>query len=156
MKKVLFLLLGLILLLLVAKFGLDYVSNKNDFFPILKKQSVVIKGTTFSVEVAKTSKEQEIGLSERKSLSSDKGMLFVFEKPGIYSFWMKNMKFPIDILFINKNKIVTIFENAKPPISQSENLQIYSPTQEASHVLEINAGLSKKHNIQIGDDVKIQ
>ncbi len=156
MKKVLFLLLGLILLLLATKFALDYVSSKNVFFPVLKKQSIIIKGVTFTVEIAKTPKEQEVGLSEKTSLPNDKGMLFVFEKPGFYSFWMKNMKLPIDILFINNNKIVTIFENAQPPTSSLENLQIYSPSQEADKTLEINAGTSKKYGIQVGDEIKIQ
>jgi uncharacterized membrane protein (UPF0127 family) len=79
-------------------------------------------------------------------------MLFVFEQPDYYSFWMKDMKFPIDIIFINKNKIVDIFQDVPVP-KNNNNLPTYTTGEKADKVLEINAGLSNTYKIKIGDNV---
>lgn len=109
---------------------------------------VLIKNQTFRVAIVKTDKDKQIGLSKYKSLAMDHGMLFIFDKAALYPFWMKNMRFPIDIIFIRDNKIVTIYQNL--PIN---NLTIYSPTASSNRVLEINAGLSKKYGFSTGDTV---
>ncbi len=110
---------------------------------------------TFYVEVAKTSKEQEIGLAKYTSLPKNKAMYFPFEKPDYYSFWMKNMSFPIDILFIREGKIVTIFSSVPVPGKTQTNLPTYQPSTPADSVLEINAGLSKKYGLRTGNYVQI-
>ena len=97
-----------------------------------------------------------MGLSERSSLAQDQGMLFVFENPGYHNFWMKNMKFPIDIIFIKDDKIVNIVENATPPISENTNPPILKPDGPINKVLEINAGLSGKYNIKKGAKIEIK
>src|SRR4030067_3857506 len=112
-----------------------------------KKPIAIIKNQKIELLVVRSQKEKEIGLSSHKNLPNNQGMLFPFDKPGYYSFWMKNMKFPIDIIYINDNKIVTIYENAKVPIVSQGNPPIYNPTSPADTVLEINAGLSKKYNL---------
>ena len=66
---------------------------------------VSIDNRTFSVEVATSSAQQQQGLSGRNSLATDKGMLFIFKTPNKYAFWMKDMKFPLDMVFIKDNKI---------------------------------------------------
>jgi uncharacterized protein len=83
-------------------------------------------------------------------------MLFVFDKADYYSFWMKNMKFPIDIIFIRGDKIVSISKNAVAPKSADASLPIYKPEAPVDKVLEINSGLSDKHNIKKGDKVEIK
>lgn len=154
MKNIIILLVGLIIILIAVKFGIDYV--KNGTLPLLSKTATItINKTTFSAEVANTSKKKEIGLSERKSLEQNKGMFFPFEKEGYYPFWMKNMKFPIDILYLKKNKITQIIEEAKPSINNEAPI-IYTPQEPIDAVFEINAGLSKKYNIKIGDEVTIK
>ena len=110
---------------------------------------------TFNIQVAKTPEEKEIGLSSKKSLDKNAGMLFPFEKPGYYAFWMKNMKFPIDIIYIRNGRIVKIHENVKPPTNANENPPIYNSSKPADTVLEINAGLSEKYNFKEKDLVKI-
>lgn len=119
-----------------------------------KTPKVVINGQTFSVTVAKTDKEKQIGLSSRKSLAKNSGMLFVFDEPDYYSFWMKNMNFPIDIIYINGDKVDTIINNAMP-VAQGA-LPIYQPSEKSDKVLEINAGLSNSYNIKSGTTVKIE
>lgn len=125
------------------------------FLKNLKTETATINNHTFKLYVARTTKEKEVGLSEKTSLPEDFGMLFVFEKPGFYSFWMKNMKFGIDIIYINKGEVVTIYKNLVPEKSNKEAL-LYNPEEPADMVLEINAGLSQKYNLKKGDRVKIE
>jgi uncharacterized membrane protein (UPF0127 family) len=68
---------------------------------------------------------------------------------------MKNMKFPIDIIYIDNNTIITIVNSAPIPKNPSDNLTIYTPSKLSDKVLEINAGLSKKYNFKNGDKIKI-
>ena len=119
-----------------------------------KAPKVVINNHTFSVTVAKTDKEKQIGLSETKKLDKNQGMLFVFDQPDYYSFWMKNMKFPIDIIYINGDKVTTVINSAEP-VSNGQ-LPIYQPKEKSDKVIEINAGLSKTYNIKNGSQVTIQ
>lgn len=123
-----------------------------------QKPTITIRNHTFVVELTDTQSEQERGLSYRSSLDEGSGMLFVFEKPQILTFWMKGMEFPLDIIFIRDNKIITIYKNVpKPaPNTQLGNLPRYSPKEPANYVLEINAGLSEKYDFQEGDSVEIK
>ena len=136
--------------------------------PESTKSAVKQKGTTdvtigdlrISAEVADTGDKRKKGLSGRDELAIAAGILFVFDKSGSYAFWMKDMKFPIDIIWIDEsspaggNKIVDIAENAVPePDKKDEELKRYQPMAQAKYVLEINAGLVRLHNLQIGDTV---
>lgn len=154
MKSIIFAFIALVILVVGATLGVNYIKN-GSFFSFGKTAKVSINNTTFTAEIADTAKKQEIGLSEKTSLDSDKAMLFPFGKPYYYRFWMKNMKFPLDIIYIQNNKIVEIFEEVKPP-TNNENPEILVPKETADTVLEINAGLSKQNNIKTGDEVKIQ
>lgn len=121
-----------------------------------KQGRVTIQTHVFNVAIAKTEQEKEIGLSGKTSLKENSGMIFPFEKEGYYSFWMKDMKFPIDMLFINKSrKIVTILKDVQPPKSKTDSLPSFTSTEPADTVLEIQAGISDKFNFKIGDDVII-
>ena len=159
MKKVL--LVFALLLIVIGAILLAQKYLKINIFSLPGKNStaaittVTINNYTFKVKVAKSQKEQEIGLSETDQLPQDQGMIFIFDKPDYYSFWMKNMKFPIDIIYINNDKIVTVKSNAQPLVKQ-ENPIIYKPTDPTDKVLEINAGLSKKYNFEKDDKVIIQ
>lgn len=99
-----------------------------------------------------TATGRQNGLSHRRPLSSDEGMLFVFEKEGFYGFWMKDMLFSIDIIWIDANlKIVHIENNVSPQTYP----KVFRPTSKSLYVLEILAGQSEISNIKIGDSVKI-
>ena|SRR5258708_2106474 len=118
---------------------------------------VTIDNQTFSIEVATTSAEQQKGLSGRNSLPQNQGMLFIFNTPDRYAFWMKGMKFPLDIIFIKDNKIVSISHNVPAPKDANEsNLPIFTPASPANRALEINAGLASKYDFQKGDAVIIK
>ena len=117
--------------------------------------TITIGDHTFAVELATTSLQQEKGLSYHSSLPQNAGMLFVFEEPAIRTFWMKDMKFPIDIIFIRNNRIINIHENIWPPSPNTpvSDLSRYSSSEPANYVLEINAGLSQKYGFRNGDSV---
>ncbi|MBI4096721.1 MAG: DUF192 domain-containing protein [Candidatus Levybacteria bacterium] len=138
-------------LLLILTFGMVFAQNK-----LKTKPTAAINNRIFELDIADSQKEREVGLSETESLSENQGMIFIFDKPGYYSFWMKNMKFPIDIIYINKDTIVTIKNNVKPPKDNKESPIIYAPTALADRVLEIQAGLSEKYNFKNGDKVQYE
>lgn len=150
--------IALFALLLIIVGGIVFFQGdlrKN--MPFFSKQpTATINNRAFTLLISKSPKEKEIGLSEKTSLPQNSGMLFIFDNVDYHSFWMKNMKIPVDIIFINKDKIVTIIENAQPPKSPEDNLQIFRPDEKADKVLEINAGLSKKYGFKKGDHLKIE
>lgn len=118
---------------------------------------VVFAKASVMAEVADTPDARMKGLSGRLSLPEFGGMLFVFEKPGFAGIWMKDMKFPIDILWIRNGKVVDMKENVPPPqLGISSDLPIYYPTVPADFILEVNGGFSNSHSIQIGDRVSIE
>ena len=120
-----------------------------------KRPTVTINKYTFNLYVAKTPKDREIGLSKYNNIPQNFGMIFLFDKPDFYSFWIKDMKFPIDIIFIRNGRIVTIHKNVKPPTNSNENPPIYRSSEPADIVLEINAGLSEKYNFKEGDVMRL-
>ncbi len=147
MKKIL-LIIGIILVLaIITVIGKNIASNM--LTPI-----ATINSQSFHLYVAKTPKEKEIGLSKYKTLPQNYAMLFPFDQEGFHSFWMKDMKFALDIIFIKGDTIVTIHRNALNPNGEnSTSLPIYMSTTPSDLVLEINAGLSEKYDFQEGDTV---
>jgi len=120
-----------------------------------KKQGrVCFKDNCFNVELALTPQDKNQGLMFRESLELDKGMLFIYEKSGKYSFWMKNVLFPLDIIWIDENKeVVFISENVLP--CKLDPCSSVKPDREAKYVLEINGGLSEKIGLAVGDRLEI-
>jgi hypothetical protein len=155
MKKIILVIIVLLIIVGGIRFAQGYLNEEK--VSILKKTpTIAIADRNFKVIVADSQKEQEIGLSETKSLAEDQGMIFLFKKPDYYSFWMKKMKFPIDIIFINNDTIVSIENNAQAPKDDNENLIVYTPAGPSDKVLEIQAGLAKKYNFKNGDKIKIE
>jgi uncharacterized protein len=121
--------------------------------------SIINEKTTFSInntpiyaEIANTQEKRVIGLSGRGSISENDGMLFVFDEPGIHSFWMKDMNFPIDIIWIDKNSVIQEISTNIEPESFPETFSSQLPVK---YVLEVNAGFSKLHNIEVGNSVEL-
>jgi uncharacterized membrane protein (UPF0127 family) len=104
--------------------------------------TVTIGAQTFGVEVAETFADRRQGLMDREFMPVDQGMLFVFEKPGIYPFWMKNTLIPLDIIWIGTDKRVIDFTTMQP--CREKPCPSYKPKGEAQWVLEVNAGEFKE------------
>ena len=114
---------------------------------------VNINGNMFTVDLAITNKEKEKGLGYRDNLKADHGMLFVYQNKDRYGFWMKGMRFPIDIIWISDNTIVDISKNV--PVATTGALPTYTPKEPVNKVFEVNAGTTDRLGIQIGDTIKI-
>ena len=115
------------------------------------KSEVILGGKVFFVDVVDTNYLLSKGLSGRMSLDEDRGMLFVFQKPDKYNFWMKDMLFPIDIIWFDQNfKIIYVEKSVSPQTYP----KIFTPGFNSLYVLEISAGQVQKLGIQIGDEAK--
>lgn len=111
---------------------------------------VKIAGEKISVDLAITEQAQLQGLSFRENLEPNTGMLFIFEKSTPHYFWMQDMNFPIDIIWISgSRKVVFIKENAKP----EDYPETYGGDQNSKYVLEVPAGFSAEYDLQAGDQV---
>jgi uncharacterized membrane protein (UPF0127 family) len=110
--------------------------------------TITIGSTTLKVEIADTSEERIQGLSGRDQLPEDTGLLFVFETPGMWGFWMKDMKFSIDMIWLDAEfKAVGLKENVSPGTYPE---QTFTPNKPALYVLETNAGFAKSQGIKLG------
>ena len=110
-------------------------------------------GEEIFVEVADTLKKRSLGLGKRTFLKKGWGMLFVFEKRKPYRFWMKDMQFPLDIIWLDNHRIVHIIHNAKPANSRGEPEVMTSPVP-VNFVLEIAAGRAAKLRLKTGQRIK--
>ncbi|MDQ5900529.1 MAG: uncharacterized protein QG600_107 [Patescibacteria group bacterium] len=123
---------------------------------VLKDSAEVKFGDdTFALEIADSDKERQIGLSEKKSLGEKKGMIFLFPESTIPAFWMKGMDFPIDIIFVNGNKVVSIFKDVPAPKNETDPLPNYQPSSPIDRVIEVPAGTVDKYDIKEGDEITI-
>ncbi|MBO7333084.1 MAG: DUF192 domain-containing protein [Alphaproteobacteria bacterium] len=103
----------------------------------------------FNFAVAKTEKQRELGLSGRKVLPRDSGMIFLSEKERVWYMWMKNTYVPLDMVFLDKEgKITKIHANAEP-----ESLTVISSDMPVKGVLEVSGGLASYLGIKVGDKV---
>jgi hypothetical protein len=137
--------------------------------PALRGTHVTIGSAVFSAEVASTTVEQARGLSGRAGLGQDEGMLFLFSSPGVKNFWMKDMNFPIDMIWIGggspsqisqgktwEGKVLGFVENAEPqPDMPLWSLNIYTSPDGVDTVLEVNAWMVTRDGIKVGDSVTI-
>jgi uncharacterized membrane protein (UPF0127 family) len=115
---------------------------------------VMINGHVIKVEIANTPETRMKGLSGREKLGKDEGMLFVMDEKRYHTFWMADMKFPIDIIWISDNKVIDLTKNASIPVT-GEDIPVFKPAVEVDKVLEVNAGYIDANNIQLGDEVGI-
>jgi uncharacterized protein len=129
------------------------VKENTEFHAILPLSVIKIAETEITVEVAKTRDDIVRGLSGRTSLSRGRGMLFVHDKPGLYAYWMKEMKISIDILWISSDgQIIDIAENVVP----ESYPQTFAPSRPARYVLEVPAGFSREAGLLRGVSVDMR
>jgi uncharacterized membrane protein (UPF0127 family) len=122
----------------------------------LQKATMVVDGHPLSVEVALTEEEQQRGLSFRDHLGENEGMLFRFTEVQPLTFWMRGMKFPLDIIFLRDNAVVDVANDVQPPAVTNGVPAVVSSIGPADSVLEINAGTAKKLGLIPGQSITIQ
>lgn len=138
-----------IVLLIAGKSG----TKINGLSSTITKQAIVnVNGSNLVAAVADTPFERQKGLSGKHIINDKSGMFFVFEEADTHGFWMKDMSFPIDILWMNEmHEIVHIEENVSPdsyPV-------VLTPPVPAKYVLEVNAGWAERNNVKLGDTIYV-
>ncbi len=123
--------------------------------PLPENAVILEDGTVISLEIARTDAEQMRGLMYREGIGENEGMLFVFDRERRYEFWMKNVKFPIDMLWLDSGFKVVHIEMDVPPCS-AEPCPLYGPRKPARYVLELKANLSEKLGIGVGDVLDVR
>lgn len=113
-----------------------------------QKQKIQINENVLTVEIADTPGKRGKGLMYREKLGTDKGMLFIFETPHYYSFWMKNTKIPLSLAFIDLDFKITEIVDLEPL-----DTALTVPSQKISYVLEMNKGWFDKNKVKAGDGV---
>ena len=106
-------------------------------------------GKVLQSEVMVKDEDRAMGLMFRPSLDPDRGMLFVFDQPDFHAIWMKNCKFPIDIVWLDEDRrVVDVAENVPP--CKAEPCPLYQPMRRASYVVELNAGQARREKVARG------
>lgn len=132
-----------VFVLVISLAGLIYASR-------YQGPTVSIDDSVIKVQIADEPAEQQLGLSGQDPLKSDEGMLFVYKQPDKYGFWMKDMKFSIDIIWIDENlQVVHIEERVSPATYPNA----FAPSVDSLYVLEVLAGEAEAQGINLGDRV---
>lgn len=150
--------IAVIVLAVIGYFIVDNFFNKEpkmEYYTFTKEGELIFTdslGTLkakIDLEIADNDYERQLGLMNRKEMSENQGMLFIFPKEAYQSFWMRNTFISLDMIFVNEQKkIVTIHRDTKILTEQS-----YPASELSKYVVEVVAGFCAKHNIQIGDKI---
>ena len=119
-----------------------------------EQTSVVFPNGKIAIEVADSNQEKYQGLSNRDSICPDCGMLFVFKPAQKTGFVMRNMKFALDMIGIRDGKVVAIDKNCQP--EAIDKLTVYQNKEAVDYVLEVNAGVSDRLGVRVGDAIEVQ
>lgn len=144
-------LIALVLALIGAPFYAD--DSSRACLKTYRQDTVIVVGSAkIATEIVKEPAEREKGLSGRGCIGSNQAMLFSFEKMGTYPFWMKDMQFPIDILWLNAEFRVVHIEVGIEPSTYPKS---FSNTEPAQYVLELQAGRSAELGLKIGSRLQL-
>lgn len=145
MKRKILIIFLIFVVLLIAIESLIFILK-------IKENKVCLKDNCYMVEIVRAQEEKEKGLMYRENLGKNHGMLFINDEEGIYPFWMKNMRFPLDIIWLDYNfKVVFIAKNAQPCAGKCNDI---IPDKPARYILELNAGEVERIGLQVGDKIK--
>ncbi len=133
--------------------------NIQEYFlkqPDHSKHKIKINNKQLEVEVVNTSQSTMKGLSSRDQIGAD-GMLFVFPENKLRTFWMKDMKFDLDIVWIKNGKIVDITQNVPRPLPNTDinSLERYYPNTAVNMVLELESGEAQTLSLEIGQKINL-
>lgn len=111
--------------------------------------------TKVTVEIADTDAKRQRGLMFREQMASGDGMIFLFDQPGNYPFWMKNTLIPLDMIWLDKNAQIVWIADSVPPC-KADPCPSYDHQGQALYVVEVVSGFAKEHKLKIGDTLVLQ
>lgn len=127
--------------------AMHYHSHETPSMPTIQ-----LEGETLSITIATTSEDKERGLGGRSGLGANEGMLFQFATDGRYAFWMKDMRFSIDIVWLDaQGRVVYLVKSVSPDTYPAA----FAPSTPARYVLELPAGWCDAHGVKIGDQAAL-
>lgn len=142
--------IGFVLLACSVWYGRSHPSAPQAFGPVV---AIAIGDVEVVAEVVDTPEERAIGLSGRLELPQGEGMFFVFPEADTHGFWMPDMHFAIDIIWLNANfEVVHIAEEATP----ASYPEVFTPSAPALYALEVPAGYASAHQIAIGSRATVR
>lgn len=147
MKKVLAF-LSIVILLGIAYYVYQSLAGPR-LFKDLERRRISIGGRKYALYIADTEQRRLMGLSGINDMPFNQGMLFIFENPDTYGFWMKDMNFPLDFVYIKDSKVIELKENIAPGTFP----QIFYPLAPIDAVVEFHAGQIQQSDVHIGDIV---
>lgn len=117
----------------------------------------VLNGTEFSLEITNTLETRARGLSGRDSIPERGGMVFLFDPPERPAFWMKDMRFPLDMVWVRNSRIIGITENIPAPLPETPEASLlrYAPPELVDEVIELSAGTAKAIGLRPGQNVRL-
>lgn len=142
---------AIILLLIVTFFTAIYVVGT----PYFAWPTICSSKQCFKIEIADTPKTREIWLMNRTSLDEDRGMIFLFDQSGQYSFWMKNTLIPLDMIRLDQDFKIVYIQNAAQPCT-ADPCALYGPWVSASYVLELSSWTAERFGLQVGESMKFK
>ncbi len=116
-------------------------------------RNIKVSGAALKVELALTTEQQTKGLSGRESLAPGTGMLFKFAQADKYNFWMKDMKFALDFIWVREGKVIQLNADVPPPLKDFPRPEVLPASEPVDAVIEVPAGWIKDKGIKIGDKV---
>ena len=116
--------------------------------------SVVLRDTRFTVEIADDPGEQQLGLMFRDVMPDEQGMLFIFQREEPRSFWMKNTRITLDILYFDSAQILVSMHQNVPPC-RTPQCPGYPSNKPARYVLELNGGIASRLGVSLGDHLEV-
>ena len=137
----------ILLILSLILFSCKENSTKDIVKAVIHDVETKTDSFEMELEIAKTYEERAKGLMYRRELADNHGMLFIFDKPELHQFWMKNTPLSLDIVWFDKNMNVIEIVNSATPFSEEP----VGGHKESMFVLEVKAGVGKKLNLSIGD-----
>lgn len=151
-QRILFAVMGMVVVGLMATYPFLRKIEQAE-----RKSKIKINNQVIVADVVNSEKKLKKGLSGRDSLGLDEGMLFVFEEEKDREVWMKNMNFPIDIIWISGNRIVGVDREVQPePDVPEEELTLHKSPEPVDKILEVRAGRAQLFEASAGDRVKIK
>jgi uncharacterized membrane protein (UPF0127 family) len=111
--------------------------------------------TRVAVEIVATEEERARGLMFREHLAPNAGMIFLFEEPGTYPFWMKNTLIPLDMIWLDQDVRIVWIAHSVPPC-KADPCPSYGHEGQASYVVEVVSGFAKQHRLKVGDQLVLR
>lgn len=138
----------------ILMFFIIFLISSGFFVLYQPNQKLCFDDKCIEIEIMDTPEKRALGLMYRQRLSEEQGMLFIFDEPREVSFWMKNVQFSIDMIFVNENNTIIHIEKSVPPCYK-EPCQKYPSQNKVKYVIEVISGFSDKYNLTNGQSIEI-